>query len=56
MPAPHPLTYAEVTAKPAGALMEASNVYIRRGGAISPLAPLYTGPYKVLARQAKFGD
>ncbi len=34
--------------------MEASHVYIRRGGAIPLLAPLYTGPYKMLARQAKF--
>ena len=54
MPATRPLTYAEVAAKPPTALMEASHVYIRRGGAITPLAPLYTGPYKVLARQAKF--
>jgi hypothetical protein len=29
-------------------------VYIRRGGVIPGLAPLYTGPYKVQARQAKF--
>ncbi len=26
----------------------------RRGGAITPLAPLFAGPYKVVARQAKF--
>ncbi len=30
--------------------MEPSHVYIRRGWAIPPLAPLYTGPYKVLPR------
>ena len=36
------------------ALMEASHVYIRRRGAITALAPLYTSQYKVLARQAKF--
>jgi hypothetical protein len=53
MPATRPLTYAEVAAKPPTALMEASHVYIRRGGAITPLAPLYTGPYKVVATQAK---
>jgi hypothetical protein len=34
--------------------MEASHVYIRRGGAIPPLAPLYTGPYKVLAMAGQF--
>jgi hypothetical protein len=33
--------------------MGASHIY-RRGGAITPLAPLYTGPYRVLAWQAKF--
>ena len=54
MPATRPLTYAEVAAKPATALMKASYVYIRCGGAIPPLVPLYTGPYKVLACQAKF--
>jgi hypothetical protein len=48
-----PLTYAEVATKPAAALMEASHVYIRRGGVIPRLVPLYTGPHKVLARQAK---
>jgi hypothetical protein len=54
VPATRQLTYAEVAPEPAGAFMEASHVYIRHGGAIPPLAPLYTGPYKVLARQAKF--
>jgi hypothetical protein len=54
VPTTLPLTYAEVAAKPATALMETSHMYIRCGGAIPPLAPLYTGPYKVLACQAKF--
>ncbi len=54
MPATRPLTYAEVTAKPPTALMEASHVYIRCREAITALAPLYTSPYKVLARQALF--
>ncbi len=54
MPATRPLSYAEVAAKPPRALMEASHVYIRRGGAITHLAPLYAGPYKVVARQANF--
>ncbi len=44
MPATRPLTYAEVTAKPPTALMEASHVYIRRRGAITALASLYTSP------------
>jgi hypothetical protein len=44
----------DVAAKPPTALMEASNVYIRRIGTITPLAPLYNSPYQVLARQAKF--
>jgi hypothetical protein len=54
MPATRPLSYAKMAAKPPTALMGASHVYIRCGGAIPPLAPLYTGPYRVLARQAKF--
>jgi hypothetical protein len=54
MLATSPLVYAEVAAKPPMVLMEASHVYIRRGGAITPLAPLFAGPYKVVARQAKF--
>jgi|688.fasta_scaffold1721186_1 hypothetical protein len=54
MPANRPLTYAEVATKQPTALMEASHLYIRSRGAIPPLALLYTGPYKVLARQAKF--
>jgi hypothetical protein len=48
MPATRLLSFAEVPAKPAAALMEASYVYNEYGGA-PPLAPLYTGPYKVLA-------
>ena len=29
-------------------LQEATYVYVRRGGTISPLAPVYSGPYRVL--------
>jgi hypothetical protein len=54
MPATSPLIYAEVAAKPPPALMEASHMYVRRRGSITPLAPLFAGPYKVLARQAIF--
>jgi transposase InsO family protein len=53
MPATRPPTYAEMAARPPQALFEASHVYVRRGGTIPPLSPLYVGPYKVLARQAK---
>ena len=35
-------------------LLEAEYVYIRRGGTVPPLAPLYHGPYKVLAPGKKF--
>ena len=40
IPATRPLSYA--------ALLQASHVYVRRGGALPPLAPLYVGPYEVL--------
>ena len=54
MPATRPLSYAEVAAKKPAPLFEASHVYVRRGGAIQPLTPLYQGPYRVLARRAKY--
>ncbi len=41
-------TYAEMTAKPLAALMVAKFVYVRRGGVVPPLEPLYLGPYQVL--------
>jgi hypothetical protein len=43
-----------VAAKPPAALLQVSDVYVRRGGALPPLAPLYVGPYKVLERADKF--
>jgi hypothetical protein len=43
-----PLTYAQVTASVPAQLKSARFVYIRRGGVIPPLAPLYHGPYAVL--------
>ena len=49
-----PLSYAQVAAKPAAGLLSAAFVYIRRGGSGPPLAPLYTGPFRVLRREAKF--
>ncbi len=39
--------------QPAG-LLQASQVYVRRGGTLSPLSPLYVGPYEVLERADKF--
>ncbi len=43
IPAPRPLSYAEVAAKPPAALLQASHVYVRRGGMLPPLAPLFVG-------------
>jgi hypothetical protein len=40
-------TYAQVAASPSSSLSAASFVYVRRGGAIKPLSPLYDGPYAV---------
>ena len=49
-PATRPLSYTEAAAKLPAALLQASHVYLRRGGTLPPLAPLYVGPYKVLER------
>ncbi len=55
MPATRPLSYAKVVAKLPAALLQASHVYVWRGGTnIPPLAPLYVGPYEVLERAGKF--
>ncbi len=54
IPATRPLSYAEVAAKPPAALLQASHVYVRRGGALLPLTPLYVGPYEVLERADKY--
>ncbi len=40
IPATRPLSYAVVAAKPPAALLQASHVYLRRGGTFPPLAPL----------------
>jgi hypothetical protein len=42
-----------VAAKPPAALLQASHVYVRRGGTLPPLTPLYVGPYEVLERADK---
>jgi hypothetical protein len=54
MPATRPLTYAKVAAKPPPALLQASHLYVWRGGKIPPLLPLSVGPSEVLERAGKF--
>jgi len=51
-PPTRPLTYAEA-ASGLQRLQLAEFVYVRCGGVIPPLSPLYTGPYKVLTRSEK---
>jgi hypothetical protein len=53
LPDTRPLSYAEAAAKPPAALWQASHVYVRRGGTLPPLAPLYVGSYKVSERTDK---
>jgi hypothetical protein len=53
LPASRPLSYAEAGAKPPAALLQASHVYVRRGGTLPPLSTLYVGPYEVLERTDK---
>jgi hypothetical protein len=51
--ATRPLTYAEAAAG-LQSLQRADFVYLRKGGTVPPLSPLYQGPYKVLDRREKF--
>jgi hypothetical protein len=51
--ATRPLTYAE-TAFGLQSLQRAEFVYMRKGGVVLPLSPLYQGPYKVLGRKETF--
>jgi hypothetical protein len=46
-----PLSHAQMAAKPPPALLSAAFVYVRKGGTIPPLSPLYSGPYKVFRLQ-----
>jgi hypothetical protein len=48
-----PLSYAQMAAKPAAALLSVTFVYVRKGGKVPPLWPLYSGPYKVLSSEPK---
>jgi transposase InsO family protein len=52
-PPSRPLSYAQMAAKPPAALLSAAFVYVRKGGTIPPLSPLYSGPYRVLASGPK---
>jgi transposase InsO family protein len=47
------LSYAQTAARTPPGLMTAEYVYIRRGGVVPPLAPLYQGPFRVLRRGPK---
>jgi hypothetical protein len=53
-PPTRPLTYAQAAAACPPALMAAEHVYVRRGGVIPPLSPLYVGPFRVKERAPKF--
>jgi transposase InsO family protein len=53
-PPTRPLTYAQVAAACPPALLAAENVYVRFGGAVLPLSPLYIGPFRVEERVPKF--
>jgi len=46
LPPTRPLSYTE-------AALQASHVYVRRGGTLPPMSPLYVGPYEVLERSDK---
>lgn len=52
-PPTRPLSYAEA-ASGLQRLQEADFVYVRRGGVLPPLSPLYQGPYQVLRKSGKF--
>jgi transposase InsO family protein len=53
-PPSRPLSYAQMAASPSASLMSAAFVYVRKGGTVPSLAPLYTGPYAVRQRHRKF--
>jgi hypothetical protein len=53
-PPTRPLTYAQVASSPLPALKTCTYVYVRRGGTVPPLQPLYVGPYRVATRSDKY--
>jgi hypothetical protein len=48
-PSTRPCSYAQVTATPPSSLLKAKFVYIRCGGTVPSLQPLYAGLYQVLS-------
>jgi hypothetical protein len=50
---PRAASYAEVADTPPAHLSKARFVYVRRGGCVPPLAPVYSGPFEVLTMHAK---
>jgi hypothetical protein len=55
-PPTRPLTYAQAVAACPPALLAAEHVYVRRGGAVPPLSPLYVGPFRVKERAQSFSS
>jgi cleavage and polyadenylation specificity factor subunit 1 len=49
LPSMRPRSYAQVAAAPPASLLTAEFVYIRRGGTVPSLQPLYAGPYRVIS-------
>jgi Integrase core domain/Integrase zinc binding domain len=49
-----PRSYAAVAAEVPAGLRAAAYVYVRRGGALPPLASKYEGPYKVIRKCEKY--
>jgi hypothetical protein len=47
------ISYAQMAARSPAALMLAALVYVRKGGTVAPLLPLYSGPYKILSSGPK---
>jgi hypothetical protein len=52
--ATRPLTYAQAAMAVPETLTNARYVYVRQGGVVKPLSPLYQGPYKVIKSGPKF--
>ena len=52
-PLTHQTAYTTATADHQH-LQQAEFVYVRKGGIVPPLSPLYQGPYRILDRREKF--
>jgi hypothetical protein len=53
-PPTRPLSYAQAARRSLPALKSCEYVYVRRGGTVPPLQPLYVGPYRVVSRADKY--